>query len=127
MSEVQGPAGRLYDLFGSVCWATALRCLLDMGVFEAMPGDGTPVTVEELLARVNAGKGGGGVVEMGLLVRLLRNVTGPGVGGLVVEVGEEVYAWRGDELGILEVGGLGSMFRQGGVFSFFLPSFPVHV
>lgn len=99
LAEVQGPAGAMYDLLGSVCRASALRCLLDMGVFAALPEDGTPMTADVLISRLP----GGGDVEKALLVRLLRNVTAVGAGP-VVEVAEEVYAqvgvssgggWRG--------------------------------
>lgn len=114
LAEVQGPTGVMYGLLGSVCRATALRCLLDMGVFSALPADGTPMTADVLLSRL-PGAGGSQdpvVVEKALLVRLLRCATAPGSGPLV-EVAEETYAQTGFSSGVLGVPHLAAMFRQG--------------
>lgn len=115
LAEVQGPTGVMYGLLGSVCRATALRCLLDMGVFSALPADGTPMTADVLLSRI-PGAGGSQdavvvVVEKALLVRLLRCATAPGSGPLV-EVAEETYAQTGLSSGVLGVPHLAAMFRQ---------------
>ncbi|ROW08839.1 hypothetical protein VMCG_02694 [Cytospora schulzeri] len=92
LAEVQGPAGVMFDLLGSLCRATALRCLLDMGVFGALPADGTPMSADVLLSRlapVGDDPDNDVVVEKELLVRLMRNATTPGAGPLV-EVGWKV-------------------------------------
>jgi hypothetical protein len=113
LAEVQGPAGVVYGLLGSVCRATALRCLVDMGVFSALPADGTPLTADALLSRLpGAGGSQDVVVEKALLVRLLRCATAPGSGPLV-EVAEETYAQTGFSSGVLGVPHLAAMFRQG--------------
>lgn len=83
LAEVQGPFGAMFDLFGSLPKIAALRCLLEMGVFTALPASGEPATVDEILPRLDVD------VEKALLLRLLR-VTA--VDGPLVEVGEETYA-----------------------------------
>lgn len=120
LAEVQGPTGIMYGLLGSVCRATALRCLLDVGVFSALPADGTPLTADVLLSRLPGGAGGSqALVEKALLVRLLRCATAPGSGPLV-EVAEETYAQTGFSSGVLGVPHLAAMFRQ--VFDEHLPA-----
>lgn len=115
LASVQGPAGVMYDLLGSACRATALRCLLDMGVFSVLPADGnTTMTADVLLSRLPSACGGGGGnqdVEKALLVRLLRCATAPGEGPLV-EVAEETYAQTAFSSGVLGVPHLAAMFRQ---------------
>lgn len=81
--EVQGPFGAMFDLFGSLSKIAALRCLLEMGVFAALPASGEPATVDEILSRLEVD------VEKALLMRLLR-VTA--TDGPLVEVGEDTYA-----------------------------------
>lgn len=83
LAEVQGPFGAMFDLFGSLSKIAALRCLLEMGVFTALPASGEPATVDEILSRIEVD------VEKALLVRLLRVIA---VDGPLVEVGEETYA-----------------------------------
>ncbi|ROW15498.1 hypothetical protein VPNG_02420 [Cytospora leucostoma] len=94
LAEVLGPFGAILELLGSTGRASALRCLLELDVFAALPADGTPTTADELVRRLAAD--GGTDVEKALLVRLLRNVTDPGSGSgsgpLVAEAGEEAYA-----------------------------------
>ncbi|KUI63894.1 Demethylsterigmatocystin 6-O-methyltransferase [Cytospora mali] len=105
LSEVQGPMGALLDLIGSLCRTTALRCLLDLGVFTTLPPDGTPMTADALLSQLPVPD-----VEKALLIRLLRNATAPGVGPLV-ETDEETYAQTGAS-SVLGAPGLAAMFRQ---------------
>lgn len=81
--EVQGPFGAMFDLFGSLSKMAALRCLVEMGVFAALPASGEPATVDEILSRLEVD------VEKALLVRLLRVTAADGP---LVEVGEETYA-----------------------------------
>lgn len=83
LAEVQGPFGAMFDLFSSMSKIAALRCLLEMGVFAALPAGGEPATVDEILSRLE------GDVEKALLVRLLRATAADGP---LVEVGEETYA-----------------------------------
>lgn len=93
LAEVLGPTGTIINLLGSTGTTAALRCLLELGVFAALPADGTPTTADELVRRLAAAGSGSGVdVEKALLVRLLRNATAPESGPLVAEVGEETYA-----------------------------------
>lgn len=122
LAEVQGPMGAIFDLLGTTCRLAALRCLLEVGVFAALPADGTALTVDALLARLpprDVGRhheqggegGGGGKIEKELLVRLLRNAAVPGWGPLV-EVGEETYAL---DVSTSTVRGNSSSLAAGGV------------
>ncbi|KAF9636977.1 putative o-methyltransferase protein [Lasiodiplodia theobromae] len=81
--QAQGPLGSLFDLIQSTCQTAAISALLEVGVFNALPVDGTPMTADELVQKLQV------PVEKALLVRLLRNVT---VTGPLVEVDEETYA-----------------------------------
>ncbi|KAK2602558.1 hypothetical protein N8I77_009076 [Diaporthe amygdali] len=83
LAEVQGPFGAMFDLFGSLSKVAAIRCLLEMGVFTAIPASGTPATADEILSKLEVD------AEKALLVRLLRVAS---TDGPLVEVGEETYA-----------------------------------
>lgn len=83
LAEVQGPFYTMFDLFGSLSKIAAIRCLVEMGVFAALPASGEPATVDEILSRLDVD------VERALLVRLLRVTAADGP---LVEVGEETYA-----------------------------------
>ncbi|OMP87153.1 Sterigmatocystin 8-O-methyltransferase, partial [Diplodia seriata] len=60
-----------------------IRALLEIGVFNALPADGTPMAADELLPKLEVS------VDKTLLVRLLRMVT---TTGPLAEVDEETYA-----------------------------------
>ncbi|KAL1881789.1 hypothetical protein Daus18300_000842 [Diaporthe australafricana] len=83
LTQVQGPFGAMFDLFGSLSKVSAIRCLVEVGVFTAIPASGAPATANEILSRLEVD------VEKALLVRLLRIVA---TDGPLVEVGEETYA-----------------------------------
>lgn len=100
--EVQGPFGAMFDLFGSLPKITALRCLLEMGVFTALPASGEPATVDEILSRLEVD------VERALLVRLLRVTAADGP---LAEVGEETYAQTASS-GVMAHPDLAAMFKH---------------
>ncbi|OJD36264.1 o-methyltransferase protein [Diplodia corticola] len=81
--QVQGPIGGIMDLVQTGCQTAAIRALLEIGVFNALPKDGTPMTADDLMQRLEV------PVDRALLVRLLRNVT---TTGPLAEVDEETYA-----------------------------------
>lgn len=81
LREVQGPMGTMMELVGALVRTAALRSLLEMGVFSTLPADGTPMTVDDLLQKLEV------PVEKALIVRLLRNASGP-----LVETDTETYA-----------------------------------
>lgn len=102
LAEVQGPFGAMFDLFGSLSKIAALRCLLEMGVFAALPASGEPATVDEILSRLEVD------VEKALLVRLLRVTAADGP---LVEVGEETYAQTAFS-GVMANPDLGATFKH---------------
>jgi hypothetical protein len=83
LAEVQGPFGAMLDLFGSLTKLAALRCLAEVGVFTALPSNGEPATVDEILSRLDVD------VEKALLARFLRTAAAEGP---LVELDEETYA-----------------------------------
>lgn len=83
LAQVQGPFGAMFDLFGSLSKVAAIRCLVEVGVFTAIPASGTPATADEILSRLQVD------VEKDLLLRLLRIAA---TDGPLIEVDEETYA-----------------------------------
>ncbi|KAL0257106.1 hypothetical protein SLS55_007916 [Diplodia seriata] len=81
--EAQGPMGSMLELIQTGCQTAVIRALLEIGVFNALPADGTPMAADELLPKLEVS------VDKTLLVRLLRMVT---TTGPLAEVDEETYA-----------------------------------
>ncbi|KAF2136816.1 uncharacterized protein K452DRAFT_279374 [Aplosporella prunicola CBS 121167] len=80
-NRIRGPTDMLFSHFEHMASIGSLRALMDMGVFEAMPQDETPISAKELAAKCK--------VDMPILVRLFRAVT---PWGPFKETGEMQYA-----------------------------------
>ncbi|PGH11173.1 hypothetical protein AJ79_05015 [Helicocarpus griseus UAMH5409] len=80
LNAIKGPVDTLFCHFENVAHTGAVRALLDMGVFQALPFDGSSKTAETLSKELNADKE--------LIVRLMRNAT---IWGPFKEVGVQKY------------------------------------
>ncbi|RFU31747.1 hypothetical protein B7463_g4589, partial [Scytalidium lignicola] len=81
LRTVRGPVDMVTANFENSVYTGCLRAVMEMGVFEALPPDGSPASATALAEKLR--------VDKNLLVRLMRNVT---VMGPFAEVGKEEYA-----------------------------------
>ncbi|KAF2494859.1 O-methyltransferase [Lophium mytilinum] len=81
LGAVRGPVDALFEHFENMSHTAACRSLLEMGVFDKLPLDGSSITGTELADSLG--------VDKLLLVRLMRMAT---VKGPIAEVGPESYA-----------------------------------
>ncbi|KAH8819160.1 S-adenosyl-L-methionine-dependent methyltransferase [Xylogone sp. PMI_703] len=81
LRTVRGPVEMVTANFENSVYTGCLRAVLEMGVVEALPADGSSASASALAEKLG--------VDKDLLVRLMRNVT---VMGPFAEVGREEYA-----------------------------------
>ncbi|OBT66502.1 hypothetical protein VE03_03651 [Pseudogymnoascus sp. 23342-1-I1] len=81
MRTARGPLDMVFSHTENSSHSGALRAVMEMGVFDAIPVDGSPTTATELAQKLN--------VDKDLLVRLMRCVT---IIGPFAELGPEKYA-----------------------------------
>ncbi|PGH32250.1 hypothetical protein GX50_04981 [[Emmonsia] crescens] len=96
---IKGPVDTLFCHFENVAHTGAVRALLEMGMFQALPQDGSSKTAEALSTELKA--------EKELIIRLMRMAT---VWGPFKEVGVGEYAHTPDSLVYL-VPQLNAMFK----------------
>lgn len=81
LRAIRGPVDTLFEHFEKMSHTSACRALLEIGVFDKLPMDGTSMTASELVEALG--------VDKLLLVRLMRVATAPGP---FAEVGPQTYA-----------------------------------